>query len=38
MQQLSIIGAKEINEVMLGCTRARRAALETMRATPPTWH
>jgi hypothetical protein len=38
MQQLSIIGAKEINEVVLGCTRARRAALETMRATPPTWH
>lgn len=38
MQQLSIIAAKETNAVVLGCTRARRAALETMPVAPPTWH
>ncbi|MFQ5982112.1 MAG: hypothetical protein ACE5KS_01930 [Woeseiaceae bacterium] len=38
MQQLSIIAAKEVNAVVLGCTRARRAALETMEVTPPVWH
>ncbi len=38
MQQLSIIGGKEINAVMLSCVRARRATLDTMRGTTPRWH
>lgn len=35
LQQLSIIAAKEINTVVLGCTKARRDALKTIQVTPP---